>query len=196
MAKRRKFQRPPGTLPYRKLYILAVEGTKTEPQYFSIFKGEGYSVTIKCLKGKGSSPLQVLKRMKEHIKGERLRANDEAWLIIDRDQWSEEDIDRLYSWTKESKNYGLALSNPLFEYWLLLHFEDGHSLASAQDCITRLERHLSNYDKRIEVGKFSNDIIKAAVLRAEQRDDPPCKDWPKKFGSTTVYRLVKKFLEI
>jgi hypothetical protein len=42
---------------------------------------------------------------------------------------------------------------------------------------------------------FSNEMINAAILRSKRRDTPPVKDWPKTNG-TTVYRLVKKLLEI
>jgi hypothetical protein len=75
--KRRKFQRPLGERRYRKLFVIAVEGVKTEPQYF-------------------------------------------------------------------------ALSNPKFEYWLLLHFNDGTGIASSRDCSDRLKRHLPGYDKGID----------------------------------------------
>lgn len=38
--KRRKFSRPLGERRYRKLFVLAVEGSKTEPQYFAIFNDQ------------------------------------------------------------------------------------------------------------------------------------------------------------
>ena len=151
-------------------------------------------MSIHCLKGKGSSPLQVLGRMKNYIKQEGLKVSDEAWLIVDKDQWSEADLNQLHAWAEERVNYGLAVSNPQFEYWLLLHFEDGHDIANAQDCMTRLKRHLPHYDKGVEVERVTAASIEAAVKRAEQRDNPPCKDWPRKPGSTTVYRLVRKIL--
>jgi hypothetical protein len=56
-SKRRLFQRPTGQRRYRKVFVIAVEGTKTEPQYFSLFNSPGSFVWINCLKGhKGSSP--------------------------------------------------------------------------------------------------------------------------------------------
>jgi hypothetical protein len=36
MASRRQFRRPLGERRYRKLFIVAVEGAKTEPQYFAM----------------------------------------------------------------------------------------------------------------------------------------------------------------
>ena len=62
--KRRKFQRPLGERRYRKLFVIAVEGVKTEPQYFAIFNDQQSVIRVNCLKGShDSSPPQVLKRM-------------------------------------------------------------------------------------------------------------------------------------
>ena len=37
LAKRGSFQRPFGERRYRKLFVIATEGVKTEPQYFAAF---------------------------------------------------------------------------------------------------------------------------------------------------------------
>lgn len=96
---------------------------------------------------------------------------------------------------KGAGNRGLALSNPKFEYWLLLHFEDGHRVTSPQDCDKRLREHLPNTGKKIPRGTFSREQIEEAVIRAKKRDHPPCDDWPREPGRTTMYRLVEKILE-
>ena len=79
--KRRKFQRSLGERPYKKLFVLAVEGVKTEPQYFGIFNNEQSVIQVSCLKSShGSSPLYVLKRMEDYLRQENLRSSDEAGL--------------------------------------------------------------------------------------------------------------------
>lgn len=192
---RRKFQRTIGELRYRKLFVIAVEGEKTEPQYFSIFKNQRSMIHVKCLssKHKSSAP-QVLKRMHDFLKQQELRKEDEAWLVVDKDQNSDEKLLDLLKWSNEKENYGFALSNPKFEYWLLLHFEDGSGVSSSRDCSDRLNRYLPGYDKSINVSKFTRDRIAEAIRRALQRDNPPCQDWPKSNG-TTVYRLVGAILD-
>lgn len=194
--KRRKFQRPLGERRYRKLFVLAVEGVKTEPQYFAIFNDQQSVIRVNCLKAsKDSSPLQVLKRMEEHLQHENLRASDEAWLVVDRDQWTDEQLDKLHTWAQTRANYGFALSNPKFEYWLLLHFEDGTGIASSRDCSDRLKRHLPAYDKGINAHKITLDRINEAIRRARLRDNPPCTDYPRIIGNTTVYKLVENILQ-
>jgi hypothetical protein len=91
-------------------------------------------------------------------------------------------------------NYGFALSNPMFEYWLLLHFEDGSGVSSGRDCSDRLKQYLADYDKGIDVRKFTSQGIEDALRRARQRDCPPCVDWPRSVG-TTVYRLIEAILK-
>lgn len=195
--KRRKFQRPLGERRYRKLFVIAVEGVKTEPQYFAIFNDQQSVIRVNCLKGRNdSSPPQVLKRMENHLQQEELRSSDEAWLVVDKDLWTDEQLAQLHAWTQERDNYSLALSNPKFEYWLLLHFEDGIGIASSRDCSDRLKRHLSGYNKGIDVRKITRERINEAIRRARQRDNPPCADWPRTLGGTTVYKLVENILQV
>ncbi len=58
-----------------------------------------------------------------------------------------------------------------------------------------IEALSSQLQQKIEVRKITHTQIHNAVYRAEQRDKPPCPSWPRSFGSTTVYRLVRKILK-
>lgn len=195
--KRRKFQRPLGKQRYRKMFVIAAEGSKTEPQYFAIFMDQQSVIRVHCIKSKvgESSPPQVLKRMADYIRQERLRSSDEAWLVVDKDQWTDNQLAQLHAWSQERGNYGFALSNPKFEYWLLLHFEDGNGIASSQDCTDRLKQCIPGYNKGIDANKITWERIHEAIRRAKKRDQPPCDDWPRTLGGTTVYRLVEKILQ-
>ncbi|MCL5037931.1 MAG: RloB family protein [Chloroflexi bacterium] len=140
----------------------------------------------------GAPPKQVLTKMKQYLKNSKLRKDYEAWLISDKDNWDESELAKLYQWSQTKENYGFALSNPSFEYWLLLHFEDGKKICNQQKCKERLKRYLPGYDKKIDPHKF-NGKFHEAVRRAKEKDKPRCKDWPRSTG-TTVYRIVEKFL--
>ena len=107
-ANKRRFQRPLGERSYRKVFVIAVEGDKTEPQYFSIFDNQQSVLRVKCLKGKNrSSPPQVLKRMNEFLKKSSLKKSDEAWLVVDKDQWTDEQLTQLHAWSKTADNFDL-----------------------------------------------------------------------------------------
>lgn len=194
--KRRKFARPRGERRYKKLFIVASEGTKTEPQYFAALDCQRAVVKVECLKGKHqSAPPRVLQRMKRRLGKENLRSSDEAWLVVDKDQWTDEQLEQLHGWSKCADNYGFALSNPNFEYWVLLHFEDGIGISTSRDCIDRLTLHLPDYDKGISHRKITRAMIDDAIRRAKARDNPPCVDWPRNASGTTVYKLVEKILQ-
>ena len=124
--------------------------------------------------------------MRKHLRKEALKASDEAWLVVDKDQWTDDQLAQLRAWVEERDNYGFALSDPKFEYWLLLHFEDGAGITSSSNCNDRLKRHLPNYAKSLDARKFTHDMIKDAIRRARQRTAPPC---------TTVYKLVENILK-
>lgn len=132
--------------------------------------------------------------MKRYLREQSLRKTDEAWLVVDKDQWSDEQLADLYDWSNQKDNYGFALSNPKFEYWLLLHFEDGAGVSSSRNCVDRLRRHLPDYEKYVDVRKFSGNRVREAIVRGRSRDNPPCADWPRSIGITTVYRLVEKLV--
>lgn len=193
MAQRRKrFQRKAYGRPYKKLFIVSAEGAKTEPKYFDLLNKQQDSTHIKCLKGSGNSPSDVLRRMEKFLAGKGPGGFDEVWLVVDRDKWSKTQLDKLHNWAKKSGNRGFALSNPKFEYWLLLHFEDGNNIRSPQNCDNRLKKHIPDYNKDICIEKFSIEAINKAIARGKERDRPPCPDWPTNIGCTTVYRLVER----
>ncbi len=138
--------------------------------------------------------MQVLEEMNRHLNIESLKKTDEAWLVIDIDDWKEDDIQKLLKWAKKSDNYGVALSNPNFEFWLLLHFEDGKKLKNHKECSSRLRDHLPNYNKDIDAKKITLAHIRKAIARAKQRDANASTLIPELWG-TTVYKLVNKICE-
>ncbi len=190
----KRFTRETGIRSYRKRYVVSVEGQITEPQYFNMLNSQTSTIYIQCLSDScKSSPAHVLKRMRQFLATKSLKGDDEAWLVVDKDNWTDEQLKELHGWAKTDPNYGFALSNPKFEYWLLLHFEDAQGITTSNKCTSQLKKHFSEYHKHIYLRFFTPDRIKQAIQRARQKDTPPCCDWPRTPG-TTVYRLVEKIL--
>ena len=192
MAIRRKFERQIPTRPYRKMFVLATEGAETEPQYFDLFNSQLVAITVKCLRSNtDSAPAHVLKRMKRHLQYNSLRPGDAAWLVVDKDRWTDEQLNQLRAWADTDEQHGFAVSNPCFELWLLFHFEDVAGIGNIRQCKDRLKRYLPHYEKsHIETSRLIPGIS-SAIDRARRKDNPPCTDWPRTIG-TTVYRLVVK----
>jgi hypothetical protein len=139
-----------------------------------------------------SNPHEVLESVKRWIKENGpLGKGDEAWLVVDTDAWTEEQLNELRNWVSEAAERrfgrGLALSDPKFEYWLLLHFENA-GVRSSRECTDKLKRHLPYYDKDVSDHDFSHESIEQAMSTARQRDGHGSGP------STTVYKLVESIL--
>lgn len=193
--RRRSFTRPQDTLTYRKLFVIAVEGIRTEPQYFSLFRQLSINVDIKTLEEKDrSSPEQVLARLESYLKKSALKKNDQAWLVVDKDSWTDNQLSKLVKWSRQNTNFGLALSNPKFEYWLLLHFEEPNSIKSPRDCNDKLKKHIPDYNKSINPRKITRTMVESAIQRAKSRDISTSNSLIPVFPGTTVYKLVEAIL--
>lgn len=134
--------RKSGFLEAEKFYILAYEGDVTEKKYFedlrqsSMFNDSGSIETIPLKKehNGGNSPLDVKKLLSKAKSEYNFRATDEFWLIIDRDDWEKihhVDFNALYDDCEKEKNFFIALSNPCFEFWLILHLRKLEDIADS-----------------------------------------------------------------
>jgi len=200
MAKRSsKLRRPYGKRRYRKQFFIIVEGKVTEPDYFRYFKGsiESACIHIKCIPGtKRNWPKTVLKRVRKYCRDKNLQPNDEVWMVIDKDNRSDTELDHVIEWSLSNDQNRTAISNPAFEIWLLMHFENASGIETIRQCITRLKRHLPTYNKdnkHVDINRITDKHISSAIKRARERDNPPCSKWPTSPG-TTVYKLVKSIM--
>jgi hypothetical protein len=109
---RRNYQRPIGKRKLKRLFVLSTEGSITEPQYFGIFNNDTTVLQVKVLKHKGSAPEKVLHEMEQFLRTQDLRKNDEAWLVVDKDSWTDAQLNLLHQWSLKNAKYNLAVSNP------------------------------------------------------------------------------------
>jgi hypothetical protein len=179
------------------LFFLSVEGSKTEVEYFTFFNRFDLPISVIPIKRQPekSSPNHVFKQMIKHIgkDSKNLKKEDEAWIVIDRDDWPENQIQKLLNWEQKKEKHNVAISNPNFEYWLLLHFEKGSQIKNSKDCLNRLRSFLPNYQKSIDMRKITLEAIEGAIREAKLR----CKNQIKnnsKIWSTNVYILVERIL--
>jgi hypothetical protein len=201
--KRRDFVRP-GGFRDATLFVIASEGAVTEPKYFNGLKVRIHNprIHIHPLERDDptlSSPMHVLGEL-DRFRGEyNLQEKDQLWLLMDRDvqSWKPEMISAIAQECL-SKGYFLAVSNPCFEVWLLLHFEDvpnqpdtrKQELAANADGLLKSEvaRHFSA--NRPYIDHFLPHT-ETAIARAEALDTEPGERWQTGLG-TRVYRLVRQ----
>ncbi|MCK4560003.1 MAG: RloB domain-containing protein [Calditrichia bacterium] len=213
---RREFKRPTFKREINQLCIIATEGQKTEIKYFYRLKNE-YSlprnrIYIEILPKLTpmSSPTSVLNMLNEFEKDYILREGDELWMVIDRDKqsWTSATISQVARQCYQ-KNYFLALSNPAFEVWLLLHLKDltEYTADEIEELFqnrriskhrTRLERELiticGSYNKNNPNLDHYFPYIRVAVQRGENLIKEPNERWPNYLG-THVCKLVRRILD-
>jgi hypothetical protein len=213
---RREFKRPKFKREINHLCIIATEGQNTEIKYFNRLKidfptpkNKIYIEVIPKLTS-NSSPTAVIRMLNEFKKEYILREGDELWMVIDRDRqsWTSSNISQVARQCYQ-KDYFMALSNPAFEVWLLLHVKD--ITKYAQDEIeelfqnkrinrsrTRLEQELisicGSYNKNNPNLDHYFPYIRQAVRRGEDLMENPSESWPNYLG-THVFKLVKRIIE-
>lgn len=187
-----------------RLFVIASEDTYAAKQYFEespVFRDRRiYVLTLPTECGQ-SAPEHVLQRLKAYREDKKRRNElldeDEFWLMLDTDHWTAPShITNFNQVCGEAlqQRIGLAHSNPCFEVWILLHFDElnaSDQFRKGHDVEKRLRASLGQYNKtRLDLARFNRENAAAAAERAERLDTTPENRWPQKTG-THVYRLVK-----
>jgi hypothetical protein len=187
------------------LFVIATEGTYTEPDYFHHLQDERMvlpnRVEIHTLETpqRGldtghSDPVSVLRRLaKFYDEGKaegRITDFDELWLVVDVDH-HEKELDEIVA-AAEERGFHAAVSNPCIELWLLLHHSDDTAgITCCKDCGDRLRVKHGAYDKSsLDTRPYTKPAILRAIDSARKLDGDGKSLWPRTVGSH-VYRLLE-----
>jgi hypothetical protein len=153
--------------------LIVCEGHATEPDYFRSLRHElrAGPIDIK-INDESGVPKTVVERAVELKKdAERTakrekdsnRRYDEVWCVFDVDTHP-----NLPAALQQVAANGIhvALSNPCFELWILLHFEDQRADIDTRAAGSACRKHLPKYQKHITYAELS-DQYPAAVDRAQ-----------------------------
>lgn len=209
-----------GHFDAEKLFVLSYEGTVTEKKYFQDFRASEYFnnnglieiVPLKRPKGKGSDPFSVKKLLNWAKKEYGFKISDEFWLIVDRDDWESThklSFEDLVVECKKEDNFYLAMSNPCFEIWLVLHLkklseftEEEQKLLFENAKVNSSKNHIDivvgdlqggdrGYNKKPNPNIYL-PLTKTAIERAKSIDNLE-EDYPKSIG-THLYKLIEKLI--
>ncbi len=209
-----------GHIDAEKLFVLSYEGIITEKKYFQDFRASEYFnnnglieiVPLKRPKDKGSDPFSVKKLLNEAKKEYGFKISDEFWLIIDRDDWEsihKLSFDDLVTECKNEDNFYLAMSNPCFEIWLVLHLKNLSEFTEEEQAsifenakignknyidilVSELQGGYRGYNKRPNPNIYL-PLTKTAIERAKSIDNLK-DDYPKSIG-THLYKLIEKLID-
>lgn len=148
MRKKRGYKRevPVELVRDYKLFAIACEGGKREPEYFRVFEYLSNKIKVDIIEEKvsneellqkfetKSAPKWVLQRAITYIEQEGLIDEDQLWFVMDVDRWSTEQLREIAEYCKDYPNWHFVLSNPCFEVWLYFHKKSDINLSKSETC--------------------------------------------------------------
>lgn len=170
--------------------LIVCGGERTEPAYFQGVRDHLRNPAVQVrVKAKGCAPedLVAYARSIADLGGDEF---DEVWCVVDVDDFQMEP-----AVTAATRlDVRLAVSNPCFELWLLLHHEDWTGpLANAADARRRLQRYLPDYSKsQVRFKDFASGVPEA-VRRGERLEPTACDH--RCNPSSGVWRLVRLIMD-
>lgn len=203
-------RRPDPSREKRKAILIALEDQQSARLYFDGFKKElrGYRIVI-LAPWKGSDPKSVVEAAKAARDERKAQADkdlddpfDEVWVVFDTEGPQNDHRQRAARGAIEqarSLRFETAVSNPSFEYWLLLHFEwCVKTLADGAATCHLLKKHIPDYDKGTDCYAIARPHVQTAIRYAKRvfaeryqgSSHHPCDCHP----CTEVYRLVESLL--
>ena len=171
------FQRPSRRRLIGRRILISCEGEETEHKYFEDIRKslrmEPNKIIV--LEPEASDPLSVVRQVldeRDYRKQDKEWDEDDmAWAVFDGDEHKANNIN---NWQEalqlaQVNNIYLAVSNPSFEYWYLLHYQDQNSSLTRQQAVRLLKVHLPDYEKsQVLYQKELQPLTKAAIQRARQ----------------------------
>ena len=198
------FRRRRPSVEPRACVLLVCEGSETEPRYFKALRQKLKLLPVEIeIVGQGAAPktvvqraVDMLKARKQEVKQGRKDFNyDHVWCVFDVEKPHENPS--LLPALNQARDNGIdvALSNPCFEYWFLLHFNDcWKSLVKCKGVLRELEKHLPDYDKAQDVFEAIWPDVDDAIGRARGMADSHVRAGTPRIErdpSTEVYELVE-----
>jgi hypothetical protein len=127
MRKKRPIHRTENGTRDASLVVIASEDRFAVKQYFELFLSTRIQFHVLETENGESSPSHVMARMEQYLAEYSIGEEDQLWLVCDTDHWIESNhIQNLVEVVRRCKQKGIsvALSNPCFDLWLLLHFDE------------------------------------------------------------------------
>lgn len=184
---------------FDKLIFVISEGEVTEPSYLKVLEKQRENGRIEVVM-KGNKNTRKITAKVEEVKRKNGESS-EIWIVVDMNSRSESQLQDLCQLQKG--NVKIALSNPCFELWILLHYENAIAVRGSANnraakalCLQILKgkKGWKEFQKFINPELIGKQDILNAVKRAKRYDNSKRKPWPDEVGSTTFYKLVESYL--
>jgi len=134
------------------------KGKAINPTFFVFCEGETEAAYISYLRSKYRLPILIdakiagVRITEKYIHNYKNDKNnhpkDKTFLVYDLD------VQEILKKLQAIKNTILLSSNPCFELWYLLHFQEQKSSITSNECVQKLKQQYPNYSK----GQFKNHL--------------------------------------
>jgi hypothetical protein len=189
--------------------LIICEGSKTEPIYLEALRTflDLSQTNIVIDPNSDASPSSVVAYALQKIKEERENPYDRVFCVVDRDTHGDFDkaIDMAKRFRSKATRLETIVSDPCFEYWLLLHFEYATTLFGAgekspcRELISdKLSVYLSDYqksDSRIITSLINPAQLKQAIAYAKRSYESAQRDG-RKSPLTQVHMLIEYLMNL
>jgi hypothetical protein len=196
----RPLKRKVATRRPRKTLLVFCEGERTEPEYLDALKRQpsvhdAAAVDIRVETGQGGAVPRTLVSMAIEARSRAIDEEgeiDEFWCVFDI-EWPRNHPGLKDAMDQARQNkIEVAVSNPCFELWLILHFQDYTAWLDNNDA-RRVRRKLdSSTDKGLNAALYM-PLIDDAVRRAVELDYRHMRDdisVPNNNPSSGMHRLI------
>lgn len=205
-ARQNKFRGKAASANSRSLkavFLIVTEGV-TEKNYFEMDCFRDKSVKVEVRQGDKPDPPALLRTADDWLaqlkRSKDLQPGDQAWVVLDEDAATPEQLGEVFQWAAERKDRGVAFSVPAFEVWLLLHYAEAKGVRSQKEVETALKAHWPTFTKTAKP-KFTMEQIQQAVSRASRKvgtEYASIEEFDEQVGRhaavTTVHLLVQLLL--
>jgi hypothetical protein len=198
MRKKRPLDRKAKPVRDASLVVIASEDRYAVRQSFDFFESTRIQFRVLETQDGKSAPEHVLNRINEYIEEFEIGEGDTFWVVCDCDHWVEPShIQNLTHVLQQCRQKGIqvALSNPCFDLWLLLHFADfpTEDVLTCDEVAGRLRAAAGGYDKtKVYNLQINDERVLAAVRRAADKH-PILEEIPKRL-QTAVHLIIQSLV--
>ena len=197
MSRARRIARRPAARPLAARIVVATEGVSTEPEYLKVFSRIHGDRSVRVVPIRvGGDPRTVVERAieeSEKSKRDRLATRDSVWAMFDRDDHKRFDEARDLA---RGNDIRLAISNPCFELWGILHYQEQNAPLERQECQRKLGKLCPDYNAgagkvfgdREAIERHYSVAVERASLSVKRREEEGA---PRGNPSTTVHLLTE-----
>lgn len=177
---RHPFKRRAPTRSIGRKVIIVCEGKRTETGYFNAIRVSMRIPTlqVQVLHSGGTDPLTIVRAALEQKETKRRdkawTKGDSAWAVFDGDEHRDENP---ANWNDAiqlaaSRDINLAISNPCFELWYLLHYHNQLAQLTRVEAQRVLRQYLPTYQKAHVLWPEPLKVLTAdAIARARRLEE-------------------------